>query len=166
MSLDIWMESYQYGKIGTIDRGIFEGLFLPFCCDSDEYGRDGNFMHVEFPDGGGSDIYLSCMSDERLMLIENSPREKVQEFLDMPREKDAPIRQVGFNHCGGKAFYRAMYELAARTHSLISWSAPKAIYVCTDLGLVQSVPQDSVYGRAKAVLAQNGADIEKAITSG
>src|SRR5258708_810802 len=90
MSFDIFLTHFKNGEVTTFKRAVFDQLFGVFAVGP----REHRFMRVQFPDGGGADIYVDDEGDLAGMM---------------------------FNHCGGDSFYDALYELIRQTGSVVFW---------------------------------------------
>jgi hypothetical protein len=64
-----------------------------------------------------------------------------------------------FNHCGGDSFYAALYELAARTRSLIFWPAVPPGAVATDAAIIQDLSPDFAERLAPVEVVRNGREL-------
>jgi hypothetical protein len=93
--------------------------------------RESRFMRVEFPDGSGSDIYID----------EGDPD------------------GATFNHCGGDAFFAALYELAARTQAGIYWPDDPQRAAATDAATLQHLPPNFVECHAAIQLVHSGSEL-------
>ena len=166
MSFDIWLECYRNGEPAPFKREVFESIFLPFCTNRNEYERKPDFMQVEFPDGGGADIYMSNLKSDVLEAASKKagglvPPEEIGEVLKKAKGDPAFIQHMTFNHCGGDAFSEGMYALAQRTGSIISWPDDDPIFVYTDETVLKELPD--YYTEMRKRLVRNGADIGEAI---
>jgi hypothetical protein len=135
MSFDIFIMCFRNGEPSTIKRETFEEIFLPFCNRPDLVESDPEYMLVRFPDGSGSAIYS---------------------------DKEPLMESLMFNHCGGEAVFEAMYQLAARTASVIYWPSEGPGTVITDEVTRKELPENFP-DRETARIVHSGADIRKAI---
>ena|SRR5579863_3815512 len=94
------------------------------------------FMRVRFPDGGGADIYVENKSDLSGMM---------------------------FNHCGGDAFYDALYELIRQTGSVVFWPGVGRTSVIADPAVVEHLPANFIESCGQPVLVRDKNGITDAI---
>jgi hypothetical protein len=125
-------------------------------------------MQVEYPDGSRADISVCNLSDEALAMFQAgkplSP-ERISEVFEMHRGDPILIQNVTFNHCGGNSFFDAMYKLADRTNSVISWPSLEAKAVVPNEVTLAEVPSNYPGIRA-ARIVRSGAEIADAIANG
>ena len=133
MSFDIFLQRFQNGEVATWQRSVVEEIFGSRVIDS---GNPHHFMRVEFPDGGGSDIYMSTDDD---------------------------IDGMMFNHSGGADFFNALWELAHRIHGWVYWPAVGPSLVITDASTLAHLPADMVGAVGSPFIVKSGADIIAAI---
>jgi hypothetical protein len=163
MSFDIFLQCYRKEKPATFRREIFEGLFLQYCPCKKSYASDPKFMQVEYPDGGGADIYLGNLHDDKALLLELGKNEEANALpgdLGDPRD----IAHMMFNHCGGDMFFDAMYKLADQTKSVIFWPNSPSLVVVTDEAVLKELPADFP-GVENPRVVRSGAEIIAAIES-
>lgn len=131
MSFDIFVQCFRDGEAVTFKRAIFDEIFDRFAVT-----REAKFMRVEFPDGGGADIYVD--------------------------EGDA-LDSVMFNHCGGDAFFDALYQLADRVKGIIYWADEAPCSAITDAAVLEHLPEDLVEGVGPPALVRDRDGITDAI---
>jgi hypothetical protein len=95
-----------------------------------------HFLRVRYPDGSGSDIYV---------------------------DDDDNLESIMFNHCGGDAFFEALYLLAKRTKAVIFWPNVDHISVVTDAETLQHLPSKFVDEDGRPEVVSNGEAITDAI---
>jgi hypothetical protein len=98
--------------------------------------REPKFARVQFSDGGGAEIYLDD-SDEQSSLM--------------------------FNHCGGDAFFDALYQLTDRIKGVIHWPGEGPSSVVTDAAVLAHLPADFVEGVGPPALVHDRDGITDAI---
>jgi hypothetical protein len=133
MSFDIFLQCFQDGQVATWQRSVVEEVFGGSVTDRD---NDRHFMRVEFPDGGGSDIYIDNADDMDGMM---------------------------FNHSGGLGFFDALWELANRIIGCVYWPAVGPSMVITNAATLTHLPPDMLEACGPPVIAKSGADIIAAI---
>lgn len=126
MSFDIFLRRFRNGEAAPFRRADFEEIFGPYVCS-----RETRFVCVEFPDGGGSDVYID----------------------------DGDTWHLMFNHCGGDSFFAALYELAARTQSVIFWPDDPPRAAATDAATLQHLPPEFTESPASVQLVHSGSEL-------
>lgn len=98
---------------------------------------DPELTMVTFPDGSGSCLYLDQGDD---------------------------IQGMMFNHCGGDEFFEALYQLAARTKSVILWpEAGPASSVITDPETWKHLPEFWHDGSGPPRVVKSGLEVQDCI---
>jgi hypothetical protein len=98
------------------------------------YGRHRTC--VRFPDGSGANIYLAD-GDE--------------------------LDSIMFNHCGGDAFFDALYQLTDRIKGVIYWPGVGVSSAITDAAVLEHLPADFVEGCGPPAVAHDRDGITDAI---
>ncbi len=167
MSFDIFLMCFRNGKPALFKREIFEEIFVPYCGGREEYEKDPDYVVASFPDGSGGAIY--CSSDtERTLAMDfangNSLEERKRIVAESSKEERG-IQHMMFNHCGGDAFFQAMYTLADRTGSMINWPDLRATYLFTSEEARAQVMEGIIEEGDRVLIIRSGAEIEDAIAS-
>jgi hypothetical protein len=111
MSFDIFLQCFRDKAPATFERSNFEDVFGAYIVS-----RESNpgFVGVKFPDGSHADVYISELENIDGLMV---------------------------NHCGGDAFFQALYQLADRTKSSIYWPGSAPSSVVTDDATVLHLPE-------------------------
>lgn len=94
--------------------------------------RDPGYLKVDYPDGGGADVYAGV---------------------------DAEIAHIGFGHFGGDTFFEALYQLADRTKSVVYWPGRAPSSAITDPVMLQHVPKYWEDAVGPPQLVRNGVEL-------
>ena len=94
--------------------------------------REPNFMRLEFSDGGQAEVYLGDTSDNTTGM---------------------------FTHFGGAECFDAIYNLAARTQSLILWPDVGPSEAMADPATLQHLPSDYLEENGTPPLVRSGRDL-------
>ncbi len=98
------------------------------------YG-DPDFTNVTFPDGSGACIYVA---------------------------RDHDIQGLGFDRCGGDAFFDALYRLADITKSVVFWPGRRPSCAVTDGATLAHLPDGfSADGCGPAQVVHSGAELSR-----
>lgn len=97
---------------------------------------DPGFVELKFPDGSIADVYVS---------------------------EEENIDGIMANHCGGKAFFQALYQLANSINGCIYWPGDMPSSVVTDTTTIEHLPNDFVEGFGAPIVVMDGDGIMKAI---
>jgi hypothetical protein len=133
MSFDICLQCDRDGKSAPWKREIVEQIFGHYVVYRDE---DHGFMRLEFPDGGGSDVYMGINDD---------------------------IKSMMFSHSGGQDFFEALYQLIDRIHGYLFWPADPPFFVITDAATITHVPGGFLESGFVPLLVKSGTEIIAAI---
>lgn len=144
-------------------REVFEEVFLPHCSIPKSYRADPSLMQVEYPDGSRSDIYIHNRSDEE----EQAGRQArtLEERLRLPEfppGDPAYIEHLGFDHFGGDAFFRDLYDLAHRIGAMVYAGAIRSTVIVTKEEDLKEIPEDFL-GMENARVVSNAAELEEAV---
>lgn len=135
MSFDIFLQSDRDGRSAPWKREIVEEIFGRYVVHrEDDYG----FIRLEFPDGGGSEVYMG---------------------------RDDDIKSMMFNHSGGHDFFEALYQLTDCIRGYLLWPADPPFFVITDPVTVTHVPSGMLEAGFVPLLVKSGAEIIAAIES-
>jgi hypothetical protein len=133
MSFDIFLQCFRNGKSATFERAIFDESFPAYFVDRERYP---GLMRIEYSDGGGADIYV---------------------------DDGDHVGGMMFNHCGGDAFFDALYELARQTGSVIFWPGVGRTSVIADPTMIRHLPADLIESCGEPVLVHDRVGIMEAI---
>jgi len=133
VSFDIFLQSFRDGEVATWSRSLVEETFGQRIVLGDVAD---NFFRVNFPDGGGSDVYLGS---------------------------DRDVCGMMFNHSGGAEFFDALWKLADRVQGVIFWPDTRPVFVVTDAATVPHIPADMLAAGAPPLIVKSGAEIVAAI---
>ena len=115
-------------------------------------------MQVEYPDGGRADIYIMNTSDEeeRARKEARTPEQRLA-LPSFPPGDPANIESLGFDHFGGDAFFRDLYELTNRVEGMIY--AGGAVIV-TKESVLKEMPESDT---ENALVVRNASELEDAV---
>lgn len=97
--------------------------------------NEDDFARVGFTDGSGGQMFFSEGDD---------------------------LHGVMFNHCGGEAFWNALFDLLKRTGSVLFWPGGGG-YLVADMAVVAHLPRGMVAESDTVTLVTSGTEIFKAI---
>lgn len=133
MSFDIFVQCFRNGEVATFKRAIVEEIFGPYAVARQ---ADEGIVRVKYPDGGGADVYG-----------DNQPE----------------LRSISFDHCGGDAFFDALYLLADRIEGVIYWPGVGPSSAITDAAVLEHLPADFIEGCGPPALVRDRDGITDAI---
>ena len=133
MSFDIFVQRFRDKEPATFKRSDFEDIFGAYVIRRES---DPGFVEVKFPDGSVADVYVS-----------------EQENVD----------SIMFNHCGGEAFFQALYQLADRIKGCIYWPDLGPSSVVTDATTPVHLSPDFAEALGPPIVVTNGVGILEAI---
>lgn len=99
--------------------------------------REPTVMRLEFSDGGQAEVYLGDASDNTTVM---------------------------FTHFGGEACFEAIYQLAARTQSLILWPDVGPSEAMADPATLQHLPSNYLEEHGTPPLVRSGRDLMEPIS--
>lgn len=166
MSYDIHLFCVRGDEYIRFKREIFESIFLPHCAHLESYRADPEFMQVEYPDGGRSDIYILNKSDEELQAHRHArgAPEKI-DLRGVPPGDRAYIQYLGFGHFGGDSFFRDLYALTDCVGAVILAGSIKAVAIVTKESVLKEIPK-TFEGMENARIVRNPAELEEAVFAG
>jgi hypothetical protein len=131
MSFDIFLQCGRDGQMATWKREVVDEIFGQYVVHrEDTYG----FVRLEFPDGGGSVVYMGNEDD---------------------------IDGMTFNRGGGLNFFQELYRLTDRIQGCLFWPGP--FFVITDAATLNHVPAGLHESGFAPLLVRSGAEIVAAI---
>ena len=110
MSFEIFLQCYRNGEPATFKRTILEEAFG---LRDTSRNRRPWFFKVDYPDGGGADVYPDDGDDQQGIM---------------------------FSRCGGDTFFDALYRLAEVTKSVIFWPYQSPAVAVTNETTVAHLP--------------------------
>jgi hypothetical protein len=167
MSFDIFLMCFRHGKPALFKREIFEEIFLPYCDHPEAYRDEPEYTTVSFPDGSGGVIYCSSDTERTLEMrvVDGDSHNEKKRIVAESKEEERGMSHMMFNHCGGDAFFQAMYTLADRTNSMINWPNVPAIFVFPSEEARKHVMDGIIEEGDRVLIVRSGAEIIDAIAS-
>jgi hypothetical protein len=93
-------------------------------------------VEVKFPDGSVADIYVS---------------------------EEENIESIMVNHCGGKAFFQSLYQLADQVKGVIYWPNLGPSFAITEAATLKHLPSDFAESLGPPTVVSDGDGITDAI---
>ena len=133
MSFDIFVQCFRNREVATFKRAVVEEIFGPYVT---RRGPGGEIERVKYSDGGGAEIY---------------------------GDKQDDLVGISFDHCGGDAFFDALFQLADRIKGVVHWPGVGPSSVITDAAVLEHLPADFVEGCGPPALVHDRDGITDAI---
>jgi hypothetical protein len=163
MSEPIFLACVRGADSARFKRDVFEEIFLPHCSHLKSYRDDPGFMQVEYPDGSRADISIHNRSveEEQARRQARTPEEALK-LPEFPPGDPAYIESLGFDHFGGDAFFRDLYQLTDRVGGIV-FAGGAAI--ATKESVLKEMSED-FSDMENARVVHNAAELEDAVFAG
>jgi hypothetical protein len=134
MSFDLELIAFKEGEPASFEVSIVNDALDPFIRSRDDDG----LCHLAFPDGGGGEMFAFDEGE-----IETS--------------------DISIGRASGTDIYDALYQILARTHSVLFWSFGGC--VVADASVIADLPEGFTDELGDPILVKSGADIAAAVVA-